>query len=142
MASEDPADRHRLMETIATALGAEAPQPREDYERLFRSNPLTMWIYDAHTQQILDANEAAIARYGYSRAEFMGLTLREIRPAEDVPKFLELTHKLPHFDRSGPWRHRKKDGTVVQVLITSHAMRYALHDARLVIVEDPDEAPL
>lgn len=101
-----------------------------------------MWIYDVKTLQILDANDAAIGRYGYSRGEFMRLSLRDIRPAEDVPKFLELTHELPHFDRSGPWRHRKKDGTVVQVLITSHAMRYALHDARLVIVEDPDEAPL
>jgi PAS domain S-box-containing protein len=49
-----------------------------------------MWVYDVHTLQILDANDAAKQRYGYSRIEFLGLTIKDLRPKEDVPKFLEL----------------------------------------------------
>jgi hypothetical protein len=64
------------------------------------------------------------------------------RPGEDVPKFLELTRQLPEFDQTGPWRHRTRDGTVFQVLITSHAIRFGPYNARLVIVKDPDQAPL
>lgn len=143
MAAEDPArDRHSLMDALASALSAGTSRHDEAYARLFERSPLTMWIYDVHTLDILAANDAAIDRYGYSRDEFTCLRLPDIRPAEDVPKFLELTQELPHFDRSGPWRHRRKDGSVVQVLITSHSMRYGPHDARLVIVENPDEAAL
>lgn len=58
-----------------------------------------MWVYDIETSQILDV-DAAIQRYGYARPEFLALTLEDLRPPEDVPKFLELLPDLPKFDRS------------------------------------------
>jgi PAS domain S-box-containing protein len=141
--SDDPAmERHRLMETLARVLAAGASHHEVAYRQIFTNSPFVMWVYDVETLQILDANDAALKLYGYSHSEFTCLSLREIRPAEDVPKFLELTRELPHFDRTGPWRHRKHDGTVIQVLITSHAITFGPHNARLVIVENPDEAPL
>jgi PAS domain S-box-containing protein len=130
------------METVQRALATGASRHDVAYRQVFANNPLVMWVYDVDSLQILDANDAALELYGYSYSEFTCLSLREIRPAEDVPKFLELTRELPHFDRTGPWRHRKHDGTVMQVLITSHAITFGPHSARLVLVEDPDEAPL
>lgn len=143
MGSHDPeADRHRLMETVETVLEAGTARHDEAYMRAFARFQLPMWVYDVDTLQILDANEAALTVYGYSHSDFTCLSILDIRPVEDVPKLLELTRDLPHFDRTGPWRHRKADGTIFQVLINSHAIRFGPHNARLVMVEDPDTAPL
>lgn len=100
-----------------------------------------MWVYDFETLRILDVNEAAVQRYGYSHDEFLALTIKELRPAEDVPKFLELVHETPNFDRSGPWRHVLKDGTVIQVLITSHSVTFGDRHARLVMSESLTHNP-
>ena len=59
-----------------------------------------MWVYDIPTLQILDVNAAAIERYGYSRLEFLALTIRDLRPLEDVPKFLELLPDTRNSDRT------------------------------------------
>jgi PAS domain S-box-containing protein len=100
-----------------------------------------MWVYDVETLQILDVNEAATQRYGYSRSEFLALTIRELRPREDVPKLLELLPDTPNFDSSGPWRHVLKDGTIIQVLITSHSVKFGERDARLVMAESLTQNP-
>ena len=94
-----------------------------------------MWVYDVHTLQVLDVNEAATQLYGYSRHEFLALTIRDLRPEEDVPKFLELLPSTPNSDRTGPWRHKLKDGSIIQVLITSHSVKFGDRNARLVMAE-------
>ncbi|HKV88666.1 MAG TPA: PAS domain S-box protein [Candidatus Dormibacteraeota bacterium] len=118
------------------------PVEEGEFRTLFTLNPRPMWVYDVRTFRILDVNEAALEQYGYTRDEFLGLTIRDIRPKEDLPKFLELTRQLPYSDRTGPWRHLLRDGTVIQVLITSHSVKLGDVDARLVmaenIAEDPD----
>jgi PAS domain S-box-containing protein len=98
-----------------------------------------MWVYDIDTLGFLEVNDAAIEHYGYSREEFLGMTISQIPPPEDVAKFLELTTGLPSFDRSGPWRHLMKDGTVIQVVITSHELTFAGRQARFVMAEDLTE---
>ena len=98
-----------------------------------------MLIYDYETLAILNANESAMRLSGYSHSEITCLSLHDLLPAEDVPKLLELIAEVPHFDRSGPWRHRAKDGTVVQLLITSHAMTSGPYAARLLMAENPDD---
>lgn len=108
---------------------------RSRYISLFVANPVPMWIYAVETLAILDVNDAAVARYGYSREEFLCLTVKDIRPREDVAKFMELTIELPTSDRTGPWRHVLRDGTTIQVLITSHALVFDNHHARLVMAE-------
>ena len=123
---------------LAVHLWAES-RPRVTFGRylsLFLLNPEAMWIYDVNTLQILDVNDAALHRYGYSRDEFLALTIKDLRPTEDVPKFLELIPDTPNSDRTGPWRHVFKDGTVIQVLITSHSVKYGERDARLVMAEN------
>ena len=123
---------------LASSLWSE-PRVRPTYGAyltLFHLNPEAMWVYDIDTLEVLDVNEAAIVRYGYAKDEFLGLTIKDLRPPGDVPKFLELIPDTPNSDRSGPWRHRLKDGTIIQVLITSHSVRFGDRDARLVMAEN------
>ncbi len=141
------ADRGALMKAIKAALKRQLwaetrSRPVFDrYQSLFIFNPEPMWVYDVHTLQILDVNEAASQRYGYSRPEFLALTIKDLRPAEDVPKFLELLPDTPNSDRTGPWRHRLRDGSVIQVLITSHSVKFADREARLVMAESLTQNP-
>lgn len=134
-------DREALMKAIKAELKHQLwsePRARPTYGRylsLFALNPVPMWVYDFETLRIVDVNEAAVQRYGYSHDEFLALTLKDLRPQEDVPKFLELLPDTPNSDRTGPWRHVLKDGRVIQVLITSHSVSYADRPARLVMAE-------
>ena len=141
------ADRDALMKAIKAELKQglwDEKLARPTFRRylsLFILNPEPMWVYDVHTLQILDANDAAMRRYGYSRPEFLALTIKDLRPDEDVPKFLELIRDTPNSDRTGPWRHRLKDGSIIQVLITSHAVKFGERDARLVMAESLTDNP-
>jgi two-component system cell cycle sensor histidine kinase/response regulator CckA len=140
-------DFDKLMGTVKRELGERlrseqaAVVSERNYRMLFEGHPQPMWLYDVKTLAFLQVNDAAVDRYGYSRDEFLAMTIKDIRPAQDVPKFLELEAlPLPAFDRSGPWRHLMKDGTVVEVLITSHTVAFAGHDARFVLAEDLSES--
>jgi hypothetical protein len=120
--------------------GEEAAGTAEDnYRLLFDSNPLPMWVYDAETLQFLEVNDAAVRIYGYSREEFRRMTLRDIRPAEDIPELLRSAANFDPMDRSGPWRHRKNDGTVIDVEVTSHVVPFSDRPARFVVIADVTE---
>jgi PAS domain S-box-containing protein len=110
------------------------------YRLLFESNPQPMWVFDSSTLAFLAVNQAAIACYGYTREEFLGMTLRDIRPPRDVPAFLEHTRAstaAPHSD--GPWQHRRKDGTTLFAEVATHPIPFGDADARLVMVFDITE---
>ncbi len=112
-----------------------------NYRMLFEGHPQPMWLYDVDTFAFLKVNDSAVARYGYSRAEFMAMTIKDIRPPEDVAKLLEHgAAPLPDSDRTGPWRHLLKDGSAIQVLITSHGVTFGEHHARFVLAEDLTES--
>ncbi|MHB8810527.1 MAG: PAS domain S-box protein [Desulfobulbaceae bacterium] len=107
------------------------------YRELFESNPHPMWIYDTETLAFLAVNNAAVAHYGYSREEFLSLTIKDIRPPEDVTRLMEKVADIRNgLNDSGTWRHRKKDGSVIDVEITSHTLRYKDRPARLILAHD------
>ncbi|HET6929977.1 MAG TPA: PAS domain S-box protein [Candidatus Acidoferrum sp.] len=112
-------------------------QSEERYRLLFDSNPHPVWVYDLQSLAILDVNQAAIRNYGYSRGEFLSLTIKDIRPAEDVPALLENTRNTPK-DREdiGIWKHLKKNGAQIDVEVTSHPLEYSGKAARLVVATD------
>ena len=91
-----------------------------------------MWVYDLETLAFLDVNEAAIRDYGFSREEFMTMTLLDIRPPEDIDLFL---HSWQHpRDRTEEiWKHVGKDGRAVPVSITSRKLDFQGRKAELVI---------
>lgn len=91
------------------------------YRELFMSHPHPMWIYEVETLKIIDVNESAINSYGYTKDEFTTLTLKDIRPEEDVPLLLNnvKTHN-ESIQRERTFRHKKKDDTIIHVEISSH----------------------
>jgi PAS domain S-box-containing protein len=112
-------------------------QSEERYRLLFDSNPHPVWVYDLQTLAILDINHSAIQNYGYSREEFLSLTIKDIRPPEDVPALLEDTSKAPpDSETASVWKHCKKNGSLIDVEITSHPLIYGGRNARLVVATD------
>ena len=99
-----------------------------------------MWVYDSASLAFLAVNHAAIARYGYTREEFLSMTLRDIRPPEDVPELLEHTRIATHtLHTDGPWRHRTKDGAILFVEIAAHPIQFGDAAACLVMATDVTE---
>lgn len=109
----------------------------ERYRLLFEKNPLPMWVYDTDTLGFLAVNAAAIEHYGFSAEEFHSMTIKDIRPAEDVAMLEQnITETRRVIDRVDEWRHQKKDGTIINVEITSHELAFDGTDARLVLAND------
>jgi PAS domain S-box-containing protein len=107
------------------------------YRELFELNPFPSWIYDVDTLCFLDVNQAAVDCYGYSREEFLAMNIADIRPPEDKDKLIENVQQTTgRMQKSGPWRHLKKDGTIMWVDITSHDVVSAHGRTRLVIADD------
>ncbi len=129
---QEMAARQRAEDTIR--------QSEAQYRLLFESNPLPMMVYDQKTLKFLALNEAAIQHYGYAREEFLNLTIRDIRPPEDWPALERFLRTQPHGLR-GPrvWRHCKKDGSLIEVEITSNDLPFVGRDARLVLANDVTE---
>jgi PAS domain S-box-containing protein len=115
--------------------GEEALRASEaQYRALFEQSPFPKFLYDQETLRLLAVNEAAILSYGYSRYEFLRMNLQDIRPPEDVPEFLaRFGTKGVGTTRPGLCRHRKKDGSVIDVEITDSQVRarqYAVRHRR------------
>jgi two-component system cell cycle sensor histidine kinase/response regulator CckA len=112
-------------------------QSERRHRELFAANPHAMWIYDEDTLAFLDVNAAAEARYGYSRDEFLGMTLADIRPAEDVAALREDAATVPDgFEGGRRWRHLRRDGTLLTVEISSHPVPWPGKRARVVLAHD------
>jgi two-component system, cell cycle sensor histidine kinase and response regulator CckA len=112
-------------------------QSEERYRLLFESNPQPMWVYDIETLAFLEVNDAAIHHYGYSRDEFLSMTIKDIRPPADVPALLDTILQEPNpYVAAKVWRHRKKDGTIVDVELTAHSFTFNDRPARLIQVMD------
>lgn len=113
---------------------------KEQYKLLFLSNPQPMWIYDVETFAFLEINEAAIQHYGYTREEFLKMTLLDIRPKEDAYKFLDYTNVDNEFEANQyEWRHIKKNGETISVLITTHNIKYNGKKAKHTLINDITE---
>ena len=113
---------------------------RESEERhrlLFRRNPLPMWVVEAETLAVLAVNDAAVEHYGYSREEFLDMSLRDVWPAEEESKLAGVT-AAPGSGRNhvGAQRHRKKDGTQIRVEVISDDAWSGGRPARLVLALD------
>ncbi len=112
-------------------------ESEEQYRILFESNPHPMWVYDLETLRFLTVNDAAVVHYGYSRDEFLAMTIRDIRPADDISPLLENVSRITTgIDKAGIWRHRKKDGTVIHVEITSHVVDFGGRRGEIVLAND------
>jgi two-component system, cell cycle sensor histidine kinase and response regulator CckA len=136
--SEELASRAALAVDNARLYRA-ALEADERYGMLFGSNPQPMWVFDVDTLAFLAVNDAAIRHYGYNREEFLSMTIMDILPPEDAPG---LHHGL---ERTGQRvdvalaQHQRKDGTIVDMELVSHAMELDGRRARLVLATDITE---
>ncbi|HEY4288122.1 MAG TPA: ATP-binding protein [Puia sp.] len=121
-------------------------QASEDkYKTLFYKSPLPKWIYDEATLVFLEVNDMAIRSYGYSRDEFLAMTIMDIRPEEDKDRLLkdvEDVRSHPGSYRDSQWRHIKKDGEIIDVDVTAYPINFEGHRARMVVVSDITERRL
>jgi len=108
------------------------------YRQLFHANPHPMWVYDTDTLRFLAVNDAAIAHYGWTEAQFLQMTIADIRPDEDVARLREDVAHLPSIGADTPsvWRHFKADGTLIDVEIMAHALEFEGHKASLILAHD------
>lgn len=122
---------------------AESEQQRltlqEEYFSLFNNSPLPMWLFDEETHRFVLVNEAACSIYQYSNEEFLSMTLYDIRPAEDIPllkKALIAFGNTTRAELPTTFRHRKKDGEIMQVKIDVVFINFRGRRVRLATMTD------
>jgi diguanylate cyclase (GGDEF)-like protein/PAS domain S-box-containing protein len=118
----------------------EAEVASEAYRSLFENGPIPMWAYDRETLRFLVVNNAAVEQYGYSRSEFLQMTLKDLRPVEEVPRLLEFIQQREYPEKTwGEWTHRKKDGTLVDVEVYGTKVVIGGRPADVAILHDVTE---
>jgi len=126
--------------TEARGLAESLRQSEETHRLLFEKSPLPMWVVDRETLQFLAVNDAAVRDYGYSRAEFPEMTLRDVHPPEAVPGLLaDLARDASEQDAPLTTRHRKKDGTLIDVEVIAHDIAFGEWNALLAVLTDVTE---
>ena len=112
-------------------------QSVEEHRALFENNPFPAWVYDAYTLRFLAVNEATVSEYGYTREEFLKMTLMDVQPPEEAQKLIPAIEAAK---ATGlvvyEWRHRRKDGTVFDVEINAQAIDFRGRQARIVLGRD------
>jgi len=115
----------------------------ERYRLLFESTPQPIWVYNEDTLFFLAVNEAATRTYGYSRDEFLSMTIDDIRAREDIPTLIIKNAADPNdLVISSPWRHSTRTGQTIYVEMSSHPVVFDGKNSRLVIVNDVTERKL
>jgi len=134
--------RNRELEAAQERLAAtieELRKSEEHYRALFDLSPLPMWVRDPETLAIQAVNAAAVEHYGYSRDEFLAMTLEDLLPPEEVARFEADDKSSPNRRAAGVWKHRKKDGSLIDVDIYTHDLALGGRPLRLVVLRDVTE---
>lgn len=128
------------MEAFIRKVEEELRQSEERCLTLFEGNPLPMWVLDAETLSFLAVNEAAIRHYGYSREEFLAMVPKDLHPpGENASLFKYPSTPGPGLNAPALGRHRKKDGTVIEVEVIPHPILWAGRSAWLIFANDITE---
>lgn len=112
------------------------------YSDLFHLSPQPMWVYNLETYQFLDVNHAAVTHYGFTREEFLSMTIKEIRPKEELPKLeaaVAFVRQHEELFTKGIYLHQKKDGELIQVEVQSNIIQFQGQKAEVVLVNDITE---
>jgi two-component system, cell cycle sensor histidine kinase and response regulator CckA len=110
------------------------------YRMLFEASPLPTWVYDAETLEFLAVNDAAVRHYGWSREEFLSMRITEIRPAAEVEALLDnIRDGSVGKPDAELWRHKRRDGSIIDVEISAGKIVLDGRDAALVVSRDVTE---
>ena len=118
---------------------ANLEESEKRYSDLFQLSPIPMWVYDLETLAFSVVNEAAVKHYGYTQDEFLEMSIRDIRPIEDIALIEEVVESI----RQGKmmpshkyYRHKKKNGDVIIVEIKSNIIDYKGKKSEVVLAVD------
>ncbi|MDP2415299.1 PAS domain S-box protein [Daejeonella sp.] len=112
------------------------------YSDLFHLSPQPMWIFDLESYRFLKVNDAAVRNYGYTKNEFLSMTIKDIRPEEDIPIVEEAVNFYKEFDKrfaKAVYRHKRKNGDIIYVEIQSDIFYFKNRKARLILANDITE---
>lgn len=112
------------------------------YSDLFHLSPQPMWVYDTETLRFLDVNIAAEKHYGYSLQEFLGMTIKDIRPIEEIPQLIKrvgFLNEQPAIHNVGVYKHQKKNGDIIFVEIQSNTIPFQNTTGRIILANDVTE---
>lgn len=127
-------ERYRFLKSLR--------ESEKRYMELFHLSPAPIWVYELDTLRFIDVNEATVQHYGFSKEEFLSMTLREIRPSEDIQKMekavKQAQDKTIRYFTHG-YRHRKKNGEVIDVELTSNPITFDGKKAEIVLATDVTE---
>jgi PAS domain S-box-containing protein len=143
-------ETQRAGEILAETLSAYDDLPRAEkppaeplvgppafFRQLFEEHPFPMWVFEESSLRFLTVNQAAIEVYGYSREEFLTRTILDIRPDDDRDRVVDfIFNRSTDHPAKGEWRHRLKDGRLIDVEISSRRFLFEGSPARLVIARD------
>ena len=119
---------------VKEATDSQLKKSHEEYMSLFNHSPLPMWLYDIKTLKILLVNEAAYTIYGYSQEDYSTMTLKDIRPPEDIPimeEVLKNSFKNDHYAHPNILRHQKKNGEIILVKVEGKFIPFRGEQVRL-----------
>jgi len=117
-------------------------QSEDQYRMIFDNNPVPMWVFDHETLAFVEVNDAAVQQYGYSREEFLRMTLKDIGGPDGTPALIEYLHELAAAERPARLAservcsHRKKDGTVIEVEVKWSPICFKGRAASLTMAND------
>lgn len=119
------------------AIAGQAGLSGEQYRLLFDHNPIPTFVCETRRWGCLEVNEAAVNGYGYSREEFLKLRFTDLSPAEETERVsTTLVNLGASANDLGVWRHRKKDGTPIEVELVTFRVQFARRQARVLIARD------
>lgn len=118
-----------------------AREAERQFRILFERNPVPFWLFDLDTLRFLEVNQAAVEQYGYSREEFLAMTVLDIRPQEEWSEVRETISLIQRgVMREARVRvHQRKDGSLLSVQAQTARLEFAGHDACLVLAVDITE---
>jgi len=121
---------------------ADIQDSEKRYSDVFHFSPMPMWVVDLQTLKFLDVNQATLDHYGYSREEFLSMSLRDIRLPEDLPG-LESSFNEIRDRPDGIYKrltvHKKKNGELMQVEVQFNQFMYKGVRSNIVIATDITE---
>src|SRR5947209_13003433 len=111
----------------------------ESYQLFFEHSPQPMWVFDLETLSFLAVNNAAVEAYGYSKDEFLSMTIKDIRLSKEIPFLLDQLSIDDSSNRQNIWSHKKKGGEIIVVLFTANSNEFDGRRANLVLCTNVTE---
>ena len=129
--------RLRQQAVVLEAAAQHMQESEERYRAMFESGPFPKVLYDSADFAILAVNAAAVELYGYRRDELLAMTIKDVRPQVEIDRLvMAFAQPLPDRYHAGIWTHRRKDGTLLDVDVYSHALVLGGRPLRLAELHD------